>query len=107
MTPPDAARAAVAAWMEEPCPHKGHPDFSKSLCPDCLLALAAAQRAEEREAIDAIVAEWEAAYPEDVFPPYTTGLVTPDRTAAQMARHVTREIRKQLRARREGPGGAQ
>ena len=48
-----AARARVEAWMNERCPHPGVYE-PKHYCPDCLLAFADAQRAEEREA----TADW-------------------------------------------------
>jgi hypothetical protein len=39
-----AARAAVAAWMQQPCPHGWYPACARHACPDCLLAFADAQR---------------------------------------------------------------
>lgn len=62
----------------------------------------------EREGIDEIVNEWTAAYPEEVFREFTAAdhpNVSPDRIAAAMARHMVREMRKQIEALRAGAGG--
>lgn len=83
---PKDARAAVEAWMYEECLHlPSRP--SKHYCPDCLLAFAAAQRAEVvvaalEEAIEFVDSHgW---WPDAVS-----------------------RWRAAIRARREGPGGAQ
>lgn len=56
-------------------------------------------RREERAEFNALLDKWEAAYPEAVFPPFTAvdhPHVSPDRIAAEMGRHMARELRKQL-----------
>ena len=59
--------------------------------------------------VDALVGEWEAAYPETVFPPvanaqaYYDGSMSTDRISAHMARHVAHELRKQIAALRARP----
>ena len=56
-------------------------------------------RREERQMFNAFLDEWEAAYPEDVFKPFTAAdhpHVSPDRIAAEMGRHMARELRKQI-----------
>jgi hypothetical protein len=92
-----AARAAVAAWMEEPCPHphpRGEVSTFKYTCPDCLLAFAAAQRAEEREecAQVAVGIGW-----------IGTDMKYP---RGKIVTETAAEIVKAIRARREGSGGA-
>lgn len=47
----------------------------------------------------ALLDEWESAYPEEVFKPFVAAdhpNVSPDRIASQMARHMCREMRKQV-----------
>jgi hypothetical protein len=79
----DPTRAAVEAWMVEYCPHAEArtvtPCVFKSECPDCLVAFAAAQRAEENEACEQIARAHSCA----------------DETCAFLA--------STIRARREGP----
>ena len=100
MTDP-AARARVEAWMRETCPHRELAAGAGSRryeCPDCLLAFAAAQRAEEREACALIV---ERAYVFTFAPE-----VRSSEARAVSITNSLYEIARHIRARREGPGGA-
>jgi hypothetical protein len=55
-------RAALKEWMRDDCPHALAYAFPmrlpKNECPDCLLAFAAAQRAEERHIIAKDAEQW-------------------------------------------------
>jgi hypothetical protein len=128
MTPPDA-RARVEAWMGEWCPHDaGPPNWIaryKSTCPDCLLAFAdeqgeAARQACQEEAF-AEVDRWQQAHADAVRDRLAYGAVqrAEEREAcARLAEGpggyelinndvLQQRIANAIRARREGPGGAQ
>ena len=116
-----AARARVAAWMEQTCSHglivrlsEGDYFANQHECPDCLLAFAAAQRdlqteeayeegrrvgervgrAEEREA----TADW---YRETFCP--RSGVEGDEKHARGDCEPCN--LAHAIRARREGPGG--
>lgn len=112
----DAARRAAEEIIRK---RLGSVYTSRATMDDCLdrlmewrtTAPLEARRAE-RAQVDDLLNEWEAAYPEDVFKPFTASdhpHVSPDRIAAEMGRHMAREMRKQLAALRQpdgAPGGA-
>lgn len=96
----------VKKWMFQTCPHDGRETrVYKHACPDCLLALAAAQRAEEREAIAPLVCEGCARKWPIEAESQTRGV--PVHHGPEIVDTRVCQWEYLLRARREGLGGAQ
>ena len=112
VTPPGAQERA-AAMVEQAVAASFTGLRTQSEVVALMLDFAAAEIEQAVQAVlgdvDEIVGKWEAAYPEDVFRSFKATdhpNVSPDRIAAEMGRHMARELRKQIAALRARPAGA-
>ena len=108
MTPnPQTAAEEWVRTVPLDCPH---PLEAREVhvCYECAAANLDAYARQQVEAsleeVEKILDSWASNYPEDIFRPVAVGDPNPssDRIAASMARHLCKEIKKDIAALREG-----